>query len=206
MKKVTRDEKTELQGKRGHKGAYLSFSVLSVWRMRIPWLLVLMISATVSGVILNRFEASFPSILLIFVPMLMDTGGNSGAQASATVIRALSLSEVEFEQLPEILWKECRIGFLCGITLGAVAYLKVILIDGVLMQTSYVTPRVALCVAISVSLTVTMAKLIGALLPIFAKRIGLDPAAAASPIITTVVDIAALLTYFLVSAALISPV
>jgi len=182
---------------------YLKESVFSIWKSRIPWLLLLMISATLSSVILSRFEAALPAVLLLFVPMLMDTGGNCGSQASVTVIRAISVGEAKLSDFFKILFKEARVGMFCGITLGAVAFLKVIAVDGWIMKNNAVSVWVALAVSISVALTILSAKLIGAALPLGAKKIGLDPAVMASPFITTLVDALALVLYFAISAALL---
>ena len=179
--------------------SYLKTSVFSIWKSRIPWLLLLMISATFSSAILARFESALPAVLLLFVPMLMDTGGNGGAQASVTVIRAISVGEAKLSDFSRILWKEMRVGIACGATLAAVAFAKVILIDRLLMKNSEVTLSVALAVALAVILTIIVAKLIGSMLPIFAKKIGLDPAVMASPFITTLVDAISLLLYFFIS-------
>jgi len=183
--------------------SYLKTSAFSLWTLRIPWLLLLMISATLSSAILNRFESALPAILLIFVPMLMDTGGNCGSQASVTVIRSLSVGEAKFKDLPKILWKETRVGILCGATLGAVAFLKVIFIDKWIMQNPEVTVSVALSVSAAVALTIITAKIIGSSLPILAKKIGFDPAVMASPFITTLVDAISLLLYFFISMLLL---
>ena len=182
---------------------YVKTSPLDLFRARIPWLLLLMVSATLSSTILNRFEALLPTVLVLFVPMLMDTGGNSGSQVSVTVIRSISLGEIGRRSLLPIVIKELLTGLMTGVTLGAVAFLKVILVDRLLMQNPEVTPYVALAVAISLAATVVIAKLTGALLPIGAKRIGLDPAVMASPFITTLVDAMALVLYFFISAALV---
>lgn len=183
--------------------SYLKTSAFSLWKLRIPWLLLLMISATLSSAILNRFESALPAILLIFVPMLMDTGGNCGSQASVTVIRSLSVGEAKFKDLPKILWKETRVGILCGATLGAVAFLKVIFIDKWIMQNPEVTVSVALSVSAAVALTIITAKIIGSSLPLLAKKIGFDPAVMASPFITTLVDAISLLLYFFISMLLL---
>lgn len=183
--------------------SYLKTSAFALWKLRIPWLLLLMISATLSSAILNRFESALPAILLIFVPMLMDTGGNCGSQASVTVIRSLSVGEARFADLPKILWKETRVGIMCGATLGAVAFLKVIFIDKWIMQNPEVTFSVALSVSAAVALTIITAKLIGAVLPLIAKKIGFDPAVMASPFITTLVDAISLLLYFFISMLLL---
>ncbi len=182
---------------------YIRSSVRSIWLARIPWLLILMISATFSSAILGRFEAALPAVLIIFVPMLMDTGGNSGGQASVTVIRALSMGELAMRDIFKVIWKELRVGFLCGIVLAAVSFIKVMLVDRLIMGNTAVTPWVSFAVSLTLLLTIVMAKLIGSTLPILAKRMGFDPAVMASPLITTVVDALALLLYFLIAATLI---
>ena len=182
---------------------YIRTSVLRIFLSRIPWLLLLMVSATFSSTILGRFEAALPAVLLLFVPMLMDTGGNSGGQTSVTVIRSLSLGEVEPRDILRILWKELRVGLLAGVALGVVAFLKVMLIDHLLMQNPEVTVSVGLAVAFSLAVTIIISKIIGACLPILAKKVGFDPAVMASPFITTVVDAASLVLYFFISAALL---
>ena len=179
---------------------YLKSSVFSIWLSRIPWLLLLMISATFSSTILNRFEAALPAVLILFVPMLMDTGGNSGGQTSVTVIRSLSLGEIGTSDAWRVLWKEMRVGFITSLTLGAVAFGKVMLVDRLIMQNPDVTLIVALAVSLALALTVAISKLIGALLPILARRVGFDPAVMASPFITTIVDAASLLLYFFIAA------
>ena len=182
---------------------YVKATPRSLFLARIPWLLILMISATLSSTILNRFEALLPTVLVLFVPMLMDTGGNSGAQVSVTVIRSISLGEISRGGAALVLLKEATVGLMCGLTLGSVAFVKVLLVDRLLMQNGEVTVSVALAVAISLALTVLMAKLVGCLLPIGAKKLGLDPAVMASPLITTLVDALALVLYFFISAALV---
>ena len=182
---------------------YVKSSPIALFLSRIPWLLLLMVSATFSSTILNRFEALLPTVLVLFVPMLMDTGGNSGGQSSVTVIRSISLGELGRGQVLPIILKEALVGVLCGISLGAVAFGKVLLVDRLLMQNPEVTLYVALAVALSLAVTVVLAKIIGCVLPIAAKRIGLDPAVMASPFITTLVDALALVLYFAVSASLV---
>ena len=182
---------------------YVKTSPFALFKARIPWLLLLMISATLSSTILNRFEALLPTVLILFVPMLMDTGGNSGSQVSVTVIRSISLGEIGRGSLVPIILKEALAGLMTGTVLGAVAFLKVILIDRLAMQNPEVTVSVAFAVAIALAATVVIAKLTGALLPIGAKRIGLDPAVMASPFITTLVDAVALVLYFFIAAALV---
>jgi magnesium transporter len=183
---------------------YLRTGVFAMFKSRIPWLLLLMISATFSSMILSRFEAALPAVLVLFVPMLMDTGGNSGGQSSVTVIRAMSLGEIRSRDALKVVWKELRIGIISGIILGGVALAKVLLVDRMLMGNTSVTVTVAFTVAIALAITVIMAKLIGSTLPILAKLVGFDPAVMASPIITTLVDALALLLYFAISASLVS--
>lgn len=182
---------------------YVRTSPVELFRARIPWLLLLMISATLSGAILNRFEALLPMVLVLFVPMLMDTGGNSGAQVSVTVIRSISLGEIDRRSIVPIILKEALCGLMTGAVLAAVAFAKVLLVDRLIMQNPEVTLAVALAVALALFATVIIAKLTGALLPIAAKGIGLDPAVMASPFITTLVDTVALILYFFIAAALV---
>ena len=182
---------------------YVRTSPVELFRARIPWLLLLMISATLSGAILNRFEALLPTVLVLFVPMLMDTGGNSGAQVSVTVIRSISLGEIDRRSIVPIILKEALCGLMTGAVLASVAFAKVLLVDRLIMQNPEVTLAVALAVALALFATVIIAKLTGALLPIAAKGIGLDPAVMASPFITTLVDTVALILYFFIAAALV---
>ena len=182
---------------------YLKTGAFSLFRSRIPWLLLLMITATFSSAILSKFETALPTVLLLFVPMLMDTGGNCGGQSSVTVIRAISIGEAKLSDWRRILLKEFLVGAGCGITLAAVGFVKIMLVDRLLMNNTEVTLYVALCVASALFLSVVSAKLVGSSLPMIAKRIGLDPAVMASPFITTVVDILALLLYFLISAVIL---
>ena len=179
---------------------YLKTGVLSIWKSRIPWLLILMISSTISSAILTGFESMLPAVLVLFVPMIMGTGGNSGGQSSVTVTRSISLSEITFRDVPRVVWKEARVGVMCALTLGVVTFLKVWLVDGLLFGNSEVTTLVALVVALSLSVTIIVAKLFGASLPLIAKKIGLDPAVMASPLITTLVDAISLIVYFLVAS------
>lgn len=182
---------------------YVRTSPVELFRARIPWLLLLMISATLSGAILNRFEALLPTVLVLFVPMLMDTGGNSGAQVSVTVIRSISLGEIDRRSIVPIILKEALCGLMTGAVLAAVAFAKVLLVDRLIMQNPEVTLAVALAVALALFATVIIAKLTGALLPIAAKGIGLDPAVMASPFITTLVDTVALILYFFIASAFV---
>ena len=170
---------------------YMQTSVFRLWRNRIPWLLLLMVSATFTGRIIAGFESALASYaaLTIFIPMLMDTGGNCGSQSSVTVIRGLSLGQIRFGDWLRVLWKELRVGLLCGASLAAVNLLRLTLLTAV-------SPAVAATVSLTLAVTVLAAKLVGCCLPILAKRLGLDPAVMASPFITTLVDAVSLLAYF----------
>ena len=170
---------------------YLKLSVWSIFKSRIPWLLLLMVSATFTGSILTHFEGALASciVLVSFVPMLMDTGGNSGGQASVTIIRGLSLHEIEFSDILRVIWKEIRVAVLCGIALAVVNFGKLMLINRVGFS-------VSLVVCMTLVATVFTAKVVGCTLPILAKKVGFDPAVMASPFITTIVDALSLLIYF----------
>ena len=184
---------------------YLRSNSLELYLHRIPWLLLLMISATFTGMIITGFEEALAAqvALTAFIPMLMDTGGNSGSQASVTVIRALSLGEMDFEDLPLVVWKEIRVSVMCGLTLAAACFAKVMIIDRTLMGNAGVTIPVAAVVCLTVCLTVMVAKVIGCTLPMCAKKLGADPAVMASPFITTIVDALSLLVYFGIARALL---
>ena len=184
---------------------YLRSSPFDLFRHRIPWLLLLMVSATFTGMILNVFEEKLQAVvvLTIFIPMLMDTGGNSGSQSSVTVIRALSLGEIEFPDLLRVIWKEIRTAVLCGAVLAVACFGKIMLVDHLIMQNASVTPLVALAVCLTMVVTVCVAKIIGCTLPMVAKRLGFDPAVMASPFITTIVDAVSLLVYFGIATALL---
>ncbi|MBQ8414506.1 MAG: magnesium transporter [Clostridia bacterium] len=183
---------------------YLKTDVFSIWKSRIPWLLILMLSSTLSSAILGSFESALPAVLVLFIPMIMGTGGNSGGQSSVTVTRSISLAEIEFSDLFKVFWKELRVGILCAITLGVATFAKVMLIDGLLLGNTAVTLSVSLTVALSLSLTIILAKIIGAILPLLAKKIGLDPAVMASPLITTLVDAISLIVYFAVASDILN--
>lgn len=180
---------------------YLKTPVFRVWGSRIPWLMLLMVSATFTGLIISKFESALAAlpILTAFIPMLMDTGGNSGSQASVTVIRGISLGQVEFRDFFRVVWKELRVSLLCGVTLGGAALLKVMLVDHLMMGNEEITWTVAFVVGLTLLATIVCAKLIGCSLPLLAKKIGFDPAVMASPFITTIVDAVSLLVYFAVS-------
>ena len=183
--------------------SYMRSGVLQIWKQRIPWLLLLMISATFTGIIITNFENALAAqvALVGFIPMLMDTGGNSGSQSSVTIIRGLSLEEIEFTDLFQVVWKEIRVAVLCGLCLALACYAKIMLIDRMLMGNDAVTPAIALIVCLTLAVTVLMAKTVGCTLPILAKKIGFDPAVMASPFITTIVDALSLLVYFGIASA-----
>ena len=186
---------------------YLKQSVWKIWSIRIPWLLVLMVSATFTGIIINTYEGQLNAIspvLFACIPMLMDTGGNAGSQASVTVIRSLALGELESKDVFKVLWKELRVSFLLAITLAAVCFAKLMLLDNMAFGYTGYTPMRCLVVSLSLFATVVMAKLVGCVLPIIAKKIKLDPAVVASPFITTIVDALSLMIYCTVAISLLT--
>ena len=170
---------------------YMRTGVFATWKQRIPWLLLLMISATFTGKIITVFEDALAAnaVLTAFIPMLMDTGGNSGGQASVTIIRGMSLDEIEFSDIFKVIWKEFRVAIVCGITLAACNFVKLMLIDRV-------SVTIAAIVCLTMIITIVIAKFIGCTLPMAAKKIGFDPAVMASPFITTIVDALSLIVYF----------
>ena len=184
---------------------YMRTGVFETWRKRIPWLLFLMISATFTGMIISGFEQKLAAsvVLTAFIPMLMDTGGNSGSQASVTIIRGLSLGEIEWSDTFAVIWKEIRVAVLCGTVLAAVNFGKMMLVDNLLLHNAAVTPMVAAVVCVTLVVTVFFAKIVGCTLPILAKQVGLDPAVMASPFITTIVDALSLLVYFNIAGILL---
>ncbi|MBR6825050.1 MAG: magnesium transporter [Oscillospiraceae bacterium] len=206
---VMEDEATEdielMGGMLPSEKPYLRSSVFELFKNRIVWLLLLMVSATFTGMIISGFESALAAqvVLTTFIPMLMGTGGNSGSQSSVTVIRSLSLGEVEFSDIWHVLWKEIRTAVLCGVVLSVACFGKLMLIDRWLLGNPEVTVMVGLVVCITMALTVLSAKIVGAVLPLFAKKLGLDPAVMASPFITTIVDALSLLVYFGVANSLL---
>ena len=184
---------------------YMKTAVFDLWKNRIPWLLILMISATFTGMIITSFEDALAAqvVLTAFIPMLMDTGGNSGSQASVTVIRSLSLGDVEFSDLIHVIWKEFRVSILCGATLAVANFLKILLVDRMLLGNVAITPLVAAVVCFTLFLTVICAKFVGCTLPMLAERLHLDPAVMASTFITTIVDAISLLLYFAIAKLLL---
>lgn len=170
---------------------YLKTNVFETWKQRIPWLLLLMVSATFTGGIIGRFEDALTAcaVLTTFIPMIMDTGGNAGGQASVTIIRGLSLQEIQFTDFFKVVWKELRVALLCGGTLAVCNFVKLMLIDRV-------TVPVAIVVCLTLVVAVLIAKFIGCMLPMLVKKIGFDPAVMASPFITTIVDALSLVVFF----------
>ncbi|MBE6927174.1 MAG: magnesium transporter [Ruminococcaceae bacterium] len=202
---VMEDEATEdielMSGMMPSENTYLRSSVFELFKNRIFWLMLMMFSATFTGMIITGFEDALAAqvVLTAFIPMLMGTGGNSGSQSSVMVIRALSLGELEFSDFWRVVWKEIRTSVLCGIALSVACFGKLIFIDKLLLGNTEITYLVATVVCITMALTVLFAKVIGAMLPMLAKKIGLDPAVMASPFITTIVDTLSLLVYFAVA-------
>lgn len=177
---------------------YLKTGVFELVMKRVPWLLILMVSSALTGGIITKFEASLGvmPILTAYIPMLMDTGGNAGGQASATIVRGLALEEINGGDIFRILWKEIRVAVICGVILSLASFAKMILFDKMLLGNDSISASVALAVCLTLAITVTIAKLVGSSLPIGAKKLGLDPAVMASPFITTIVDALALIAYF----------
>lgn len=177
---------------------YLKLSTFAIYKSRIPWLLILMISATFTGSIITHYESALSSYLVLTasIPMLMDTGGNCGSQASATIIRGISLQQIKFSDIFRVVWKETRVALLCGLTLAAVNFVKLILL-------SKVTVTVAAVICLTLVFTVFVAKIVGCTLPILAKRVGGDPAVMASPFLTTIVDALSLIIYFEIAGVLL---
>ncbi len=170
---------------------YMRTGVFEIFKSRIPWLLLLMVSAAFTGAIITTFEdaLSVHAALIAFIPMLMGTGGNAGGQASVTVIRGLSLGEIEYRDVPRVIWKEIRVAALCGVCLASANFVK-------LMVVNQVGLMVAAVVSLTLVVVVLLAMFVGCILPIGAKRMGFDPAVMASPFITTILDALSLLVYF----------
>ena len=184
---------------------YLKSSPLELFKNRFPWLTLLMVSSTFTGLIITSFEDALASVVALtaFIPMLMGTGGNSGSQSSVTVIRSLSLGELKFRDIGAVLWKELSTSLMCGIALGIVCFGKIWLIDHLLFANPDITLMVDLVVSLALVLTVVIAKIVGGLLPLAAKALGADPAVMASPFITTIVDAVSLLVYFMFAKMLL---
>ena len=170
---------------------------IDMWKNRVPWLLFLMLSATFTTMILNSFEDALAvqAVLIGFIPVIMGTGGNSGAQSSTAIIRSLSLGDTEPEDALKVIWKELRVALLCGVTLAAVNFMKMLLVDNLLLGNHNVDYTIALIVSLAIVFTVMFAKVVGSFLPMLAEKIGLDPAVVATPLITTISDAVSLLIY-----------
>ena len=177
---------------------YLRAGVWETVKSRLPWLMLLMLSATFTGIVISSFEDSLAacSVLIGFIPMLMGTGGNCGNQSSVAVIRGLSLNEIDFGDLASVVWKECRVAVVCGALLASANFVKLLAVDRWLMHNTDVTIVVALVICLTLVCTVFCAKVVGCLLPLLAEKIGLDPAVMAAPFISTIVDVLSLLIYF----------
>ncbi len=184
---------------------YLKMSVFETWKSRIPWLMLLMVSATFTGMIITAFEDKLSALIVLtsFIPMLMDTGGNSGGQASVTIIRALSLNEIDLKDIFKVLWKEIRVGCVCGVSLAAVNFAKIWLVDKLLVGVDGITLKVDLVISLTLIIEIIFAKIVGCTLPIFAKKMKFDPAVMSSPFITTIVDALSLLIYFGLATAIL---
>ena len=184
---------------------YLRSSTWELWKQRIPWLLILMVSATFTGMIITGFEQGLAAnaALIAFIPMLMSTGGNCGSQSSVMVIRGLSLGEIEMADALRVLWKELRVSVFCGLALAVAGFAKVLLIDGWMFRNPDITVGVAATVGLTLAFIAIVAKLVGGLLPMGAKKLGFDPAVMASPFITTIVDALSLLLYFSIASLLL---
>ena len=186
---------------------YLKTGGFSIWAKRIPWLMLLMVSATFTGQIITSFESALSGmgvvILTAFIPMIMDTGGNAGGQASVTVIRGLATGDISLGDVLKIIWKETRVALLCGVSLSVIGFLKILLVDNLIFGNG-IPMTVAAAVCITLTLTVFVAKLTGCTLPLLAKLLKLDPAVMASPFITTIVDAISLFIYFRISVAILS--
>ena len=177
---------------------YIKTKAIEEWKKRIPWLLLLMLSSAFTSAIISSFENALSAyiVLTAFIPMLMGTAGNAGGQTSVTVIRSISLNELEFRDMPKVVWKEFSVSILCGITLGIINFLKLMFFD----KTGFM---VAMVITITLVIVVIIAKIVGCMLPMVAKKIGFDPAVMASPFITTIVDAISLLIYFEIATVLL---
>ncbi len=201
----TTEDIEKMAGMLPSEKTYLRSTPWDLFRHRIPWLLLLMVSATFTGMIITRFESALAAqvVLTAFIPMLMDTGGNSGSQASVTVIRALSLGELELRDLPKVVWKEIQTAVLCGVALAMLCFVKIMVFDRIILGNTDITVMTAFVVCLTMAVTVLVAKVVGCTLPLFAKKLGFDPAVMASPFITTIVDALSLLVYFGIANALL---
>ena len=201
MEQETTEDIEKMAGMMPSDKPYSRTGILEMWENRVPWLLFLMISATFTSVILTHFEdmLAVQAALVAFIPMLMGTGGNSGAQASTAVIRSLSLGDTEPKDALSVVWKELRVALLCGLTLCLVNFVKMLLLDGMLLGNDGVTVAVAATVSLSILFIVMFAKVVGSMLPILAEKLGVDPAVMANPLISTMTDAVSLLIYIYIA-------
>ena len=201
MEQETTEDFERMAGMTPSDKPYSRTGILEIWKNRVPWLLFLMISATFTSVILTHFEdmLAVQAALVAFIPMLMGTGGNSGAQASTAVIRSLSLGDTEPRDALVVVWKELRVAFICGLTLCLVNFVKMLLLDGLILGNDGVTIAVAATVSLSILFIVMFAKVVGSMLPILAEKIGVDPAVMANPLISTLTDAVSLLIYIYIA-------
>ena len=201
----TTEDIEKMAGMLPSEKTYLRSTAWDLFRHRIPWLALLMVSATFTGMIITGFESALAAqvVLTAFIPMLMDTGGNSGSQASVTIIRALSLGELDFSDTPKVIWKEIKTAVLCGVALATLCFVKIMLVDRMLLGNRDITTITAFVVCFTMAVTVLIAKMVGCTLPLAAKKVGFDPAVMASPFITTIVDALSLLVYFGIASALL---
>ena len=205
LQEETTEDFEKMAGMAPSDKPYLRTGILETWKSRVPWLLVLMLSATLTSLVLTSYETSLAACtaLTAFIPMLTGTGGNSGTQASTAVIRGLSLGEVEFSDTLQVIWKEIRVAVMCGVTLAACNFVKLMTVDRILLHNTGVTATVAFVICLTMVFTVLCAKTVGSLLPLLAERIHLDPAVMASPFISTVVDVVTLIIYLQVARAIL---
>ena len=205
MEEAATEDMELMSGITPSEKTYLRSSAFELFRNRVPWLMLLMVSATFTGLIITAFEGALAAqvALTAFIPMLMGTGGNSGSQSSVTVIRALSLDELQLRDIGKVIWKELRTAIMCGIALAAVCFVKIWLVDGLMMGNEDITVAINAVVCLTLAVTVVIAKLVGCVLPLGAKALHLDPAVMASPFISTIVDALSLLVYFLFANAIL---
>ena len=205
MEEAATEDMELMSGITPSEKTYLRSSAFELFRNRVPWLMLLMVSATFTGLIITAFEGALAAqvALTAFIPMLMGTGGNSGSQSSVTVIRALSLDELQLRDIGRVLWKELRTSILCGVALAVVCFVKIWLVDGLMMGNEDITVAINAVVCLTLAVTVVIAKLVGCVLPLAAKALHLDPAVMASPFISTIVDALSLLVYFLFANAIL---
>lgn len=201
MEQETTEDFQKMAGMTPSDKPYSRTDAFTMWKNRIPWLMFLMLSATFTSMILTHFEnmLAVQAGLIAFIPMLMGTGGNSGAQASTAIIRSISVGDIDTEDAFKIVWKELRVALLCGISLAAVNFAKMIFLDGMLLGNHNITIAIAATVSLAIVVIVVFAKVVGSLLPLAAEKIGLDPAVMANPLISTITDAVSLLIYIYVA-------